>query len=160
MSNFHVGDFVVHQAHGPGEVIEVDVKTLNGHAENYYVVKINDLTLWVPVENQSASTLRLPTPPDGFERLFDILRSPGEPLPTDRLERKTFLSQRLRDGTLDSICVVIRDLNAQRRIKKLSESDSAVYERAAKLLLSEWCLSLAVSPADAEQELNLLLQTE
>lgn len=158
MSRFHVGDYVVHHSHGPGEVIEVDVKTLNGHAENYYVVKIKDMTLWVPVESEAASTLRLPTPPDEFAHLFDILHSAGNPLPTDRLERKTYLSQRLKDGTLDSICCVIRDLNTQRRQKKLSESDAAVFERAQRLLLSEWSLSLDISDEEAHQALDTLLQ--
>jgi len=160
MSIFHVGDFVVHQSHGPGEVIEVDVKTLNGHAENYYVVKIKDMTLWVPVESHTASTLRRPTPAADFTRLFEILHGPGDPLPTDRLERKTYLSQRLRDGTLDSICYVIRDLNTQRRLKKLSESDAAVMDRAQRLLISEWSLSLDVTPEEAHQALDALLQEE
>jgi RNA polymerase-interacting CarD/CdnL/TRCF family regulator len=159
MSNFQVGDIVVHQSHGPGEVIEVDEKTLNGRAESYYVVRMNDLTLWVPVDAQTPSTLRAPTPAHDFEHIFDILRGPGDPLPVDRLERKNYLSQHLRDGTLESICIVIRDLNTLRRQKKLSESDTAVFERAQKFLVSEWSLSLGVSPEEAQRSLEALLQS-
>ena len=43
---FQVGDQVIHWVYGPGEIIELDEKTLSGHADHYYVVKIRDLTFF------------------------------------------------------------------------------------------------------------------
>ena len=88
---FQVGDKVIHWSYGLGEVIKLDEKTLAGQKARYYVVRVQNLTIWVPLDDAGKSNLRPPTPKSDFENLFAILRSPGEPLSSDRLERKTQL---------------------------------------------------------------------
>lgn len=155
--SFQVGDTVVHWAYGPGEIIELDEKTLSGNAQLYYVVQIKDMTLWVPVKESNGS-LRSPTPAKEYEKLFAILKSGGQPLSTDRLERKTLLQERMRSGSLEGICYVIRDLNFVNRGKKLNENDSALFERAQNLLLTEWSISFSMPLSQAELELRQLLE--
>lgn len=156
--DFQVGDRVVHWSYGPGEIIQVDEKELSGHKSLYYVVRIKDLTLWVPVNAADAASLRYPTPARDFDTLFAIISSPGEPLSENRLERKAQLSEMMRDGRLESICRVIRDLAYFNRTKKLSESDLSILERAQSFLLNEWEISLSVSYTQAERDLKHLLQ--
>jgi RNA polymerase-interacting CarD/CdnL/TRCF family regulator len=158
--DFQVGDKVVHWAYGPGEIIDLEEKVLSGNTSWYYVVQVNDLTLWVPSDDQGKSSMRLPTPASEFENLFILLSSPGDPLPTDRLERKLELAQRMKEGTLESICRVIRDLHFFRRTQKFNESDTSTLERAQKFLLSEWMISLSTPVAQAEKELRQLLSAE
>ena len=155
--DFQVGDKVVHWAYGPGEIINLEEKVLSGHTSLYYVVQVNDLTLWVPSDEKGKRSMRLPTPASEFENLFILLRSPGDPLPNDRLERKLELTERMKDGTLESICRVIRDLHFFRQTQKFNESDTSTLERAQKFLLSEWRISLAIPAAQAEKELKRLL---
>jgi RNA polymerase-interacting CarD/CdnL/TRCF family regulator len=155
--DFQVGDKVVHWVYGPGEIINLEEKVLSGHTNLYFVVQVNNLTLWVPSDEQGKRSMRFPTPASEFEDLFALLRSPGVPLPNDRLERKLELSERMKDGTLESICRVIRDLHFFRQTQKFNESDTSTLERAQKFLLSEWRISLSVPAAQAEKELNQLL---
>jgi RNA polymerase-interacting CarD/CdnL/TRCF family regulator len=155
--DFQVGDKVVHWAYGPGEIIDLEEKVLSGHTSLYYVVQVNDLTLWVPSDEKGKRCMRFPTPASEFENLFILLRSPGDPLPNDRLERKLELSERMKDGTLESICRVIRDLHFFRQTQKFNESDTTTLERAQKFLLSEWGISLSTPVAQAEKELKRLL---
>lgn len=156
--NFQVGDRVVHWTYGPGEVIQLDEKALSGHTELYYVVQIRDMTLFVPINGQGETSLRLPTPSDEFEDLFAILKSPEEPLSGDRWERKNQLMAQMKDGRLESICRVIRDLVAFRRSKKLNDYDAAILERAQNFLIDEWHVSLGISRPQAEHELQALLE--
>ena len=158
--DFQVGDKVVHWAYGPGEIINLEEKVLSGHTSLYYVVQVNDLTLWVPSDENGRRSIRFPTPASEFEDLFILLRSPGEPLSKDRLERKLDLSQRMKDGSLESICRVIRDLNYFRQTQKLSDSDTATLDRAQKFLQSEWRISLSIPVAQAEKELKRLLSDD
>jgi RNA polymerase-interacting CarD/CdnL/TRCF family regulator len=155
---FQIGEKVVHSIYGPGEIIQIDEKYLSGHTTQYYAVQINDLTLYVPVDDSHQSSLRQPTPAKEFKKLYAILRSPGDPLSTDRFERKVYLTESLKDGSLESICRVIRDLSYYRHSKKLSDSDNTILERAERCLVSEWVLSLAIPVAQAEQELHRLLR--
>jgi len=92
-----------------------------------------------------------------FESLFTILKGPAEPLSGDRWERKNQLMVRMKDGRLESICQVIRDLVVFRQTKKLNDYDNAILDRAQNFLINEWQISLGVSRAQAERELQALL---
>jgi RNA polymerase-interacting CarD/CdnL/TRCF family regulator len=157
---FQVGDKVIHWSYGLGEIIKLDEKTLSGQKARYYVVRVQNLTIWVPLGDDGKSNLRPPTPKSDFENLFAILRSPGEPLSNDRLERKTQLMEKMKNGSLQEICQVVRDLSFLRRGKKLNDNDVAILKRAHDFLIDEWKLSMIVPPAQAERELIQLLAGE
>jgi RNA polymerase-interacting CarD/CdnL/TRCF family regulator len=154
---FQVGDHVVHWVYGLGEIIELDEKALSGEPVKYYVLQINDLTLWVPQTEAGEHCLRFPTPAKDFQKLFDILAAPGESLSPDRHTRKTQLSEYLKDGTLESICRVVRDLTYHKRSNRTNENDSSILERARNLLLDEWSVALSIPIHQAELKLSALL---
>jgi len=154
---YQVGDQVFHWNYGIGKIVRLDEKVLSGQKSRYYVVRIRDLTIWVPIDDLGESSLRLPTPKSDFEALFKLLISPAEPLPIDRLERKTLLSEYLKDGRPEGFCRVIRDLWFLRHTKKLNDYDKAILDRAEALLFSEWANSWSVSTTQAEQELSRLM---
>lgn len=156
---FQVGDGVIHWMYGPGTIIQVDEKELNGHTGQYYVVKTHDLTLWVPISDADEKCLRFPTPPEDFSHLFKLLTSGGEPLSTDRLERKLQLTERMKSGVLEEICLVVRDLIFQKRSSKMNENDNATLERARKFLLSEWSVAFDIPLIQANRELDRLLSS-
>ncbi len=154
---FHVGDTVIHLTYGLGEIIDIDEKELFGRKERYYVVQVQNLCLWVPISQEDQGSLRYPTPPQEFERLFTILHSPGEPLAEDRLERKNQLLEKMRDGTLESICKVIRDLTFHRKVKKLNDNDVSTLNQAKNFLSNEWGFSLSIPCSQAGRELEQLI---
>ena len=157
MMHYQVGDKVIHYNFGMGEIVQMEDKFIHERQVQCYVVRIRDLTIWVTADEPGKSSLRLPTPGSEFKNMFAILGSPGEPLPIDRLERKTNLLERMKDGTLTSICSVIRDLALYRREKKLNDYDKSTLERAQSFLLTEWVYSLAVSQVQARGELMKLI---
>jgi len=154
---YQVGDQVIHWSYGLGKIIQMDEKELSGQTGKYYVVQIRDLTIWVPVSETGERSLRFPTPARDFQRLFRVLASPGEPLSTDRLERKIHLSEQMKDGSLESICRVVRDLTLHKRLKKMNDNDNNILERARSFLLNEWSVALAVPVQQADRELRKLL---
>ena len=158
MMDYHVGDIVIHWHYGLGEIVQMDEKFIHERQMLCYVVRIRDLSIWVTADEPGMSKLRRPTPESDFEDLFAILRSPGGPLPVNRFERKTHLSERMRDGELASICSVIRDLTLCRREKRLNDNDKSTMERARSFLLTEWMYSLSVSQSQANGDLMRLLE--
>ena len=156
--NFRVGDNVIHDTYGPGIIVDLDEKELSGRTRQYYVVNTPDLTLWVPSDPSGKSCLRLPTPAQEFEELFRVLAGSGEPLSTNRMERKTELMERFKEGDLAAICRVVRDLISFKRDNRVNDQDNAILERARNFLLSEWSIALAIPRQQAEQELNKLLR--
>ncbi len=155
--NFQIGDRVVHSVYGLGEIIQLDEKKISGHTTKYYVVRVSELTIWVPINDTGDSSIRYPTPASDFDGLFAILRSPGEPLSEDRLARKSQLTDQTKDGKLSSVCRAVRDLTYHRHTKKMNENDNATLERLQNFLLNEWAVSLSISFAQARHDLSLLL---
>jgi RNA polymerase-interacting CarD/CdnL/TRCF family regulator len=154
---FQVGDRVIHWTYGPGRIVQVEEKQVASETLPYYKVQVNDLTIWVPLREEEKQRLRNPTPAREFKKHIKILGGGGEPLAEDRLKRKAELLGRLQEGKIEATCKVIRDLVCYARLKKLSESDTAILERAEKFLLDEWVISLNTTPADARESMSKLL---
>ncbi len=157
MLDYQVGDKVVHPNYGLGEIITMDEKFIHGRQMLCYVLLAGNVTIWVMADEPGKSGLRLPTPGRDFEKLFKILSSPAELLPTNQYERKTEITERMKEGDLASICTVIRDLNNYRHVKQLNDYDKLALERAQHLLLEEWMYSRSVSMSQASAELMQLL---
>ncbi len=157
--SFQIGDKVIHCTFGLGEIVNIEEKIIHGQLANCYVVLIKDLTTWIPINDQQRQTLRLPTPPEEFERLSAILSSPGEALLDDRVQRKDQLLAQIKDGQLASICRVVRDMTHYKRTKKLNEQENSLLERAINSLLTEWTYSKGISLAQARDALTNLLGT-
>ena len=157
--HFHMGSWIIHSSHGLGKIAGLVEKQLDGQSQKYYVVELNNqTTLWVPVKRGDEGSLRLPTPKSEFEHLFSILQLPGELLPEDRYLRQKELAERMRLGTTEAICGVIRDLSSHGHRHKSNDHDTTVLHRAREFLISEWVFSLNVPPSKAEIDLNALLK--
>ena len=155
--DFHEGDPVMHWTYGLGTVIRLEERNLSGSDMLYYAVQINDMTVWVPADDNLESRLRRPTLKAKFMRMLKILSDPGELLPLDRQERKLLLLELLKNGRVESLCRVVRSLSAYRNTHPLNEADQALLKRSQNALLGEWGLALSVTPVQAEIELNRLL---
>ena len=160
--NFYKGDMVMHWMHGIGQIVNLEERALSGSKTVYYVVQVRDMTVWVPADSKAGTRLRPPTPKLRFERMLAILSDPSEPLPEDRLERKTRLLELLQDGRPESLCQVIRDLSSyQKQLgKPMNDNDQMVLKQARNTLLGEWGFVLSITQAQAEHELYRLLTSE
>jgi len=159
--NFHKGDMVMHWTHGIGQIVNLEERALSGLKTIYYVVQLRDMTVWVPADSKVGSRLRPPTSKLRFQRLLAILSSPSEPLPEDRLERKTHLLELLKGGRLESLCEVIRDLSAyqKQQTRPMNDNDQMILKQSRNTLLGEWAFVLSITHAQAEHELYRLLMS-
>lgn len=158
--NFKIGDTIVHWTHGLGTVIAIDEMDLAGVTQQYYVVQVQLLKMWVPVDEADQGSIRLPTESAKFEELFHILRRPGEPLSNQQYQRKLALRERMQKRTLEDLCHVIRDLTDHARQHTLNQNDAGVLFRAEEHLLDEWVLALGAERSEALQELEDLLKED
>lgn len=158
--NYQIGDKVIHWTYGPGEIVRMDEKRLSGKTCLYYVVELNDLTIWVPVDESGEKSIHPPTSRAKFQRLLDILVTPGAVLPDDRNQRQAHLTQQLRAKSLEDICRLIRDLVSRSATQPLNRNDSEMLKRAEDLLLNEWELSLGASRETAQLKLKSILSED
>lgn len=160
--NFHSGDTVMHWTYGIGQVVNLEERDLFGSKTLYYEVQARDLTIWVPADGKAGSRLRAPTSKSRFKQMLTILSGPSEPLPEDRLERRSRLLELQKDGRVESLCQIIRDLSAYQKqmARPMNDNDQMVLKQSRNTLLGEWEFVLSLTHAQAELELHHLLASQ
>lgn len=156
--NFKIGDTIVHWTYGLGTVVGLDQKDIAGKARQYYIVRVGHLDIWVPIEDEKATSIRFPTESGQFKALLQILRESGGELPKNQYQRKTELRERMQERTLVDLCHVIRDLTELAHQHPLNFNDSSVLLLAEELLLDEWVIALGAERSTAQRELKGLLK--
>jgi CarD family transcriptional regulator len=155
--SYNIGDKVIHSSHGFAEIVNIESKDVAGTRVDYYVVQTRDLLVWIPVASPLKESLRLPAAKNKFADYFSILRAHYLPFSENRMERKNEIHLRLKEGSTESICSLIRDLSYYRKNKKLNEYECSIYERAVKMLIDEWQYAMSTTQQQATKELNTLL---
>ena len=154
---FKVGDWVAHPLHGVGQVVKLERKDFGTPPDQlYYEIAIAQGTLWVKAE----------TPPEGLRELTSkadlpryrgVLQSEPVLLDKDYHQRRGELRERLKDGTFQARCEVVRDLTAHGWHKPLSEPDATLLRTTRDSLCQEWARAEAVTVARAAEEVEALL---
>lgn len=155
--SFHKGDPVMHWTFGFGKVINLATQIASQREVLHYEVKVDDMSIWVPEDEMLNIRLRKPSSEKEFKQLQNILTSPGEALPDDRLLRKNRLLEILKDGSAKSLFLVVRGLANYRKIRALNDNDQVLLKRVEKALVGEWGFALSVSPLQAETDLHQML---
>ena len=151
---YQIGDWVVHCTRGLGQIMAIEKRTINGAQNLYYMVKVADLTTWVPMDENLKNRLRLPNDAAGFMESISILLEPAETLPNDYRLRNVQINDTLKNGGVESYCKVIRDLAAHRQRHLASDNDNALMKHVQNILIGEWSFSLSITLDAAQLELE------
>lgn len=154
---YHVNDRVVHAAHGVGRVVGVVTKQFAAEARQYYEIAIERSTVWVPTEAGAGAELRLLTTKTELARYRAVLQSRPAALTSDHRQRRLDILNRMKSGSLQHLCEVIRDLTARSWRSPLNELDSAGLRKAREAVCREWAAAEGVPYTAAVQEVDALL---
>lgn len=156
---FKAGDYVVHPAHGVGQIVRLEERQLAEDTPRlYYVIVADKSTVWVPVHADPAVPLREVTPKREMERYRRLLKSDPVSLEKDHAKRRHSLAERLRRGSFRSMCEVVRDLSARAWQKPLYEGEATLLAKIQMDLCREWAAADGVSLIEAIQEVQALLR--
>ena len=155
-----IGDFVVHPVYGVGHLVKIEEKQFSEmRARLYYQITLPRSTVWIPVEAQATSGLRLVTARSDLDRYRNLLESRPVPLHKDYKRRHLELVSRLNQGSFQVVCEVVRDLTAWGWRKPLNRTDTVTLKKTQESLYQEWATAAGVSVAEAIKEIKCLLQT-
>jgi CarD family transcriptional regulator len=155
---YQVNDYVVHPAHGVGQIVALAMQRFfDVEARLYYEIVIQRNTVWVPVDTSVASGLRPVTSKSELARYRRVLRSQPVSLATDHRQRHQDLVNLLKAGLFQNACEVARDLTARRWLKPLNEWDSTTLRKTRDDLCREWAAAGGMSVPEAMQEIDALL---
>ena len=155
---FKAGDSVVHPTHGVGRILRLEDRRLaEEETRRYYVVVADRSTVWVPVDANTKAGLRQLTPKRDLDRYRRLLKSDPSPLQKDHTKRRFEINERLKEGSFQAMCEVVRDLTARGRRRSLTEADMTLLQKIRIDLCREWAASDGVSVEEAIREVDALL---
>ena len=155
---FKIGDLVGFPTYGIGHIKEIEEKNFSEQgARLYYKIALSNRTIWIPVEAHEVSGLRLITAKSDLDYYRSLLKSPPVPLEKNYYRRHNDLTSRLKQGSFQVMCEVVRDLTGSGWQKPLGRSDATLLQETRKRLLQEWATSASVSMAKATSEIDTLL---
>jgi RNA polymerase-interacting CarD/CdnL/TRCF family regulator len=141
-----VGDLVVHPAFGVGHIVKIEEKQFSAKkaACLYYRGTFGtfpETSVWTPVEAQETSSLRLVTAKSDLDQYRYVLKSRPVPSSDEGSLRHTRLVSRLKQGSFQVLCEVVRDLTMSRWQKRLGPADAAILKQTnpiASLVGQTW----------------------
>ena len=153
------GDWIVHQQHGVGQIVELEKKTIAGEENQYFRVKTNSGIYWLPVK-KIPDYVRTVSSQYKFKKVLGLIRQTPQQLLKNYKERNRQISERLENATLETKGELIRDLHARRYMEGLSLS--ALNERQLADLrqqfLREMVVVLEIEIEEAEEKLDKALE--
>jgi CarD family transcriptional regulator len=156
---FRSGDDAVHPSHGVGNIMRFEERQLGDTGmQPYYVLAIGPATIWVPVRADGSTTLRAVTAKQDLDHYRLVLKGRPATLERDHHKRRIEISERLKPGSFQSMCEVVRDLTALGWNRPIGEGDSTVLQKVRDNLRREWAASAGLSMPEAVQEVESLLQ--
>ena len=143
-----------------GHIVKIKEKQFSEKvARLYYKVILSKHTIWIPVEAQTTIGLRLVTAKNDLDQYRDLLESPPTPMPKNHHKRHLELVSRLKQGSFQVMCEVVRDLTAWGWRKPLGPTDKATLQKTRESLYREWATAAGVTITEAIKEIDSLLRT-
>jgi RNA polymerase-interacting CarD/CdnL/TRCF family regulator len=153
-----IGDQVFHPIHGVGKVVAIKSLALDGAASRwYYEISLFHTTVWVLVDPHGIGRLRRITPRSELARYRALLKSQPSSLSDNFRDRQSDLNDRLKLGTFQAICEIVRDLSARRALKPLTDFESNLLKKTRDLLFQEWAATNSVTNSEAARSVEDLL---
>lgn len=151
---FREKDKVVYPAHGLGIVEAIQVRSVSGSQQKFYMVSIVEtgMKIMVPVSQAKTVGLRRVVDPSTVDKVYAILKDKDVEIDNQTWNRRyREYSQKIKTGSVLEIASVIRDLTVLKIDKELSFNERRMLDTAQGLLVKELSIAKA-SPEDSIRE--------
>lgn len=151
------GDWVVHLAHGIGQVTAIESKMVDDEETDFYRIKTEDSTLWLPVGATLDERIRPVASQSKWKSILRLLRKPAKQMETAHQKRKKRIRDATLDGSLQSTAKLIRDLWGRKSERSLNETESRALKRLTERFIKEWALSMDITEEEARQKFHQIV---
>jgi CarD family transcriptional regulator len=152
---FKVGDWIVHDNYGVGEVVDIVDKDLDGQRDTFFKVSTPEIEYWLPSDKADAEHIKRIRSKAEFDQAIEIISEPPDLMAEPSHRNKRVINERWLDGSLPARAALIRDLNGRNHIKELSYDEKRTFEKAEDFFINEWVISNpSLSETKARQKLH------
>jgi RNA polymerase-interacting CarD/CdnL/TRCF family regulator len=156
---FKVGAGIVHPDYGLGHITAIEEKQFSDiEACRYYKIAFPKLNIWVPIEAQAAIGLRLVTAKRDLDKYRNVIKGRPVLFNGDLPKGHEELAGRLKKGSFQTLCEIVRDLTVSGWQKPLGVSVKTILRKTQERLYQEWATAAGISIAEATKEIDTLLE--
>jgi RNA polymerase-interacting CarD/CdnL/TRCF family regulator len=137
-SQYSIGDWVVHKYYGVGQIQGIVARSIDGEQMEYFTAKTKDSTFWFPVEKDENPRIRLIGSERIIKKVIRLIRRKPTNLNSDREYWKERIAEAKEESDLISTSKVVRDLSAQKVVRKLNVTEERALDNFKDNLSSEW----------------------
>ncbi len=157
---YAIGQNVIHPAHGPGEVIDIELQELTEGDQRYYVLHFADkrLTVRVPLPRCAEVGLRGIMSRDKSFQVMATLRQLPQRLPADFKQRHKQIESLIYSGAPVKVAEAVRELSWRRvHNKYLGIADQRLLREGKELLIQELALATEQETSQIETDVDAAL---
>jgi len=159
---FKEGDAVIHPIRGAGVVQCVEERQWRGAEALYYRIDLLSQpgsNLMVPVGSAKGLGLRRAIPSSQLKKVWRVLSTDPNALPTEHKERYQVLEDKLHGGDVLKVAEAVRDMAWRRHHEgRLTTRGKRMYDEGMTLLAGEIAATKGIDMADAEAQVVERLQ--
>lgn len=154
--DFAIGQNVVHPAHGPGTIVDIEEDELVPGYHRFYVIEFlsNRLTVRVPLQRVDEIGVREVMSKERCLRVLSTLRALPEQLQSDFKSRRHRINESLRSGRPRQIAAVVRDLTWRKHDKHLTKADSEQLSKGRQMLATEVAMAFGEEIKEADKTIR------
>ena len=154
---FAAGDMAVYPSHGVGRIENIEVQTIAGIDQSFYVLKIvdNDMTIMIPTATSENVGLRPIISKNEVKKVVDILKDRDIKVSAQTWNRRyRDYMEKIKTGSVFEVAVVLRDLLLLKGDKDLSYGERKMMDTAKSLLVKELSLARDEDEQDVAQQVE------
>jgi RNA polymerase-interacting CarD/CdnL/TRCF family regulator len=154
---FSTGDWLIHRTYGVGQVVDLEEKRLHRQVRQFYKVRTNDSTFWLPLEKPINSRVEpLPSKKE-LKKAISIFKKSPEVMGKNANERKDRINRVQTEGSLIAIAKLIRDLTHLASVKNLTATEQRALKALTDRFTNVWSVCRDINVEKAGQQLNQIL---
>ncbi|MEA2014299.1 MAG: CarD family transcriptional regulator [Thermodesulfobacteriota bacterium] len=156
---FSVGDVAVYPAHGVGVIEAIEIKSIMGNEQSFYVMKIfgNNATIMIPRDGAEFVGLREVISENEIPLVYKILKEKNVPVDKQTWNKRyKEYWDKIKTGSVYEIAGVLRDLFTLKIDKDLSFGERKMMDTAKSLLIREISIASGCEEAAVEKDLNAI----
>lgn len=144
LSIYSLGDIIVHRSYGVGKIDGIERKPIKGVEAECFKVKTEKGHYWFPTEGLENCRIHPIASQELVQMAIKIIRSAPQGLEDDHHQWKERIDLVQSDGEFLAISRLVRDLDALKNTKKLSQTQNQALKTLEDRLLIEWAASSEV----------------
>lgn len=157
-THFSIGEWVVHRQYGVGQIKKTEVMPLHGERTECFRVQVRGGAFWFPTDEVANPRIRPVASQEIISKVIKNLRRKPGKLDQD----KKYWTQQIKeiplDGDLVTISRLIRDLSAQKSLKRLNDTQIRALSKFEERLLLEWSAITSVVIEEIRTQFNKLIR--